>query len=263
MFTAVATNVFKLLVAYLSLIIGFSLGFAVLCPTTEFFSQIPNAFLTTIVMMTGELAYDKIFYDDKPIQFIGTAHLVFLCFLLFVVIVLMNLLVGLAVSDIQGLRKSAGLDRLVRLTRLIARMENLIFFPWLAHLPCCVTSLTPKLLKRKLLVVPRVTRSYTFRPNDPRDLRFPPDIKESLLKIIIQGKAVKKGQHLHIYRTTTPLVVTEENNAELFEEVIHRVDDLFHNYMSQIIMMNNTVEEQLSRLTSSYCSQNSQPHNGS
>jgi hypothetical protein len=43
-----------------------------------------------------------------------TAHFFLLLFTVLVSIILMNLLVGLAVSDIQGLSKSAKLDQLIQ-----------------------------------------------------------------------------------------------------------------------------------------------------
>lgn len=251
MFKTVAKNIGKLLSAYVCLIIGFSLGFAVLFPHTTTYARMPHAVLKTFVMMTGELEYNSIFIEEDDLKYYGTTHLVFLAFILFIVVVLMNLLVGLAVSDIQGLQKSAGLDRLVRQTRLIARLESFIFFPWLNYLPCW-TGLLRVLLQRKVLVVlPNLKRGYSFRPNDPRDSRFPPDIKDNLLKIIHHNKALKSGNHTSIYRTKTmtPMTpVVDVSNRELLDEVVNRVDELFHNYMSQIIMINTTLDEKLAQV---------------
>lgn len=42
----------------------------------------------------------------------------------------------LMINIILGLQKSAGLDRLVRQTQLIARMESIVFSPWLNQLTC-------------------------------------------------------------------------------------------------------------------------------
>lgn len=264
MFKTVAKNIGKLLSAYVCLIIGFSLGFAVLFPNSTTYARMPHAVLKTFVMMTGELEYNSIFIDptenSSEVKFHGTTHLIFLAFILFIVVVLMNLLVGLAVSDIQGLQKSAGLDRLVRQTRLIARLESFIFFPWLNYLPCW-TGLLRALIQRKVLVVlPNFRRGYSFRPNDPRDARFPPDIKENLLKIIHQSRAIKSGKHVNIYRTKTmtPMISTAEvSNRELLDEVINRVDELFHNYMSQIVMINTTLDEKLAQVEK-YMSMSSQ-----
>lgn len=250
MFTTVAMNIGKLLLAYLSLIMGFSFGFAVMFPNNEFLAHMPGALLTTIVMTTGEFEYHRIFYESNDHRALnGTTQFVFLFFVLFIVIILMNLLVGLAVSDIQGLQKSAVLDRLVRETRLMARLEGFVFLPWFKHLPGWAKAII--LFQRSFLVIPpNARRSYTFRPNDLRDCLFPPDIKEGLMKIILHSKALKAGQHPHVYRTFTPTVSTDDSTAELFEEVVHRVDNLFHNYMSQILAMNTTVEEHLARLDS-------------
>lgn len=256
MFTTVARNIGKLLVAYVSLIVGFAMGFGVLFPETQSFSHMPYALLTAFVMMAGESDYSQIFYEAKEgIKYNGTTHLVFLVFILLISVVLMNLIVGLAVSDIQGLQKSARLDRLVRLTKQIARMESFIFFPWPIHF----SSLWSKFPKREsirrhvLVVSPKTKRNYNFRPNDPRDHHFPADIKENLLKIVVQRVTNKKKgtqkSHVPIMRTVTTQKM-DDNNEELYNAVLNRVDELFHNYMSQIVLMNTHIEEQLNQMAS-------------
>ena len=79
-------------------------------------------------MMLGEVDYEDLYYpesqtlvnlttitsEDAPQPFRGTAHLVVFLFIFLVSIILMNLLVGLAVSDIQGLAKSAKLNQLIQ-----------------------------------------------------------------------------------------------------------------------------------------------------
>ncbi|KAI9555114.1 hypothetical protein GHT06_017629 [Daphnia sinensis] len=253
MFTTVAWNIAKLLLAYMSLIVGFAMGFAVLFPRSESFSRMPEALLKTMVMMTGEIDYEKTFHEsDALIEYVGTTHLIFLAFVLFIVIVLMNLLVGLAVSDIQGLQNSAGLDRLDRLTKQIARMEIFIFFPWLIHFPRKWAKMSKHgCLRRKVLVVsPKAKRTYNFKPNDPRDHCFPHLIKEGLLAIAINKMVnTKKSNTQHVASTGTPIKQPLDTiNEDHLKEVLNRVDDLFQNYMSQIIVMNTALKKELTGL---------------
>ena len=114
MFTTVAANFARFLVAYSCLLVAFALSFAVLFPRYPAFKTVLRSLLKTVVMMIGELEFEEIFFGDTPVLYTGTAPILFFTFVLLVAVVLMNLMVGLAVSDIQGLQRSAGLDRLVR-----------------------------------------------------------------------------------------------------------------------------------------------------
>lgn len=66
--------------------------------------RLPASLVKTVIMMSGELEYEDIFYNNctnSEIHYPVTAHAMFLIFVLLVTVILTNLLVGLAVSDIQ------------------------------------------------------------------------------------------------------------------------------------------------------------------
>lgn len=120
-------------------------------------------------MMIGELEFEDMFYQDdrnKNHYYPVTTQLVFFTFVILVTIILMNLLVGLAVSDIQGLQASAGLNRLTRQAELVARLEGLLFSKLLKKAP-------PKILgflrKEALLRTSQYNLQLCVKPNDPRE----------------------------------------------------------------------------------------------
>jgi hypothetical protein len=132
-------------------------------------------------MMIGELEFEDMFYELKendcpddskpcesssPIAHPITTHLMFFTFVILVTVILMNLLVGLAVSDIQGLQASAGLNRLSRQAELVARLESLLFSKLLKKAP-------PRLLnflrREALLRTSRYNLQLGIKPNDPRE----------------------------------------------------------------------------------------------
>ncbi|XP_055322540.1 transient receptor potential channel pyrexia isoform X2 [Sitodiplosis mosellana] len=186
MFTKVAVNFAKFLLAYCCLLIAFGLSFGVLFNSYPAFKSIFWTMLKTITMMSGELEFEDIFYDDKfKIQFPVTSHLLFFAFVVLVTIILTNLLVGLAVSDIQGLQASAGLDRLTRQVELVARLESLFFSKLLRSAP-------PKFIRlcqeAALLRTSRYHLQFSFRPNDPRDRRLPKDLAMGVYKLVAERR---------------------------------------------------------------------------
>ena len=52
-------------------------------------------------MMAGEIEYENFIYENGEAIFPFTGHFMILLFVVLISIILMNLLVGLAVSDIQ------------------------------------------------------------------------------------------------------------------------------------------------------------------
>lgn len=228
MFATVATNIAKFLAAYVSLIIGFSLSFAVLYPETKSLAKLPYSLVSTIVMMTGELDYNNYFSEES--KYPVTSHVMFLVFLLFIVIVLMNLLVGLAVSDIQGLQKSARLNRLKRQIELIARMESILFSPCFNPLVFRQNiAKTWGFLQRKIMVVPPPYRQvYNVRPNDPRDGRFPIDIKEALLKTLMAKKSSHGEEDLNFFR---------KSGHDLLDDKLDEILQTLSNVLVEIRLM--------------------------
>lgn len=199
MFTSVQAQVFKLLLAYACLLVGFTASFCVIFPRSKSFSSPHIGLIKVLVMMTGELNFEDLFFpheeDGKTIDSGSTswillqvsAQLSFVLFLLFVTIVLMNLLVGIAVHDIKGLQKTAGLAKLVRQTKLICDVETALFL-----------GLMPKRLMKFLrwtaLLLPSPLRAVlTVRPLNPRESRLPRDLLAAAHKVAKERKNCISG----------------------------------------------------------------------
>ena len=183
MFSKVLKDFFQFLLAYASLAIGFAVAFAVLFPHYPPVGDPWRSTLKVLVMMTGELEFGDMFYPDNDDDTIlnPTASLVFTAFLFVMTIILMNLLVGLAVSDIQGLQRTAKLGRLVRLTEQMTHIEFTLFSKVMTRL------LPEKMLKciADMALVSPSSYRYTLvlRPNDPNDTRLTRDIMNSACRV--------------------------------------------------------------------------------
>jgi len=70
------------------------------------FDDFWRAIVKTVVMMMGEYEYNELFESN----FLSvTSRIVFVAFIMLASIVLINLMIGLAVNDIQGLEKEVGI----------------------------------------------------------------------------------------------------------------------------------------------------------
>lgn len=208
MFTKVAVNFGKFLLAYICLLIAFGLSFAVLFNDYPAFENITWSFLKSFTMMSGELEFEDIFYGDYAVKFPVTSHIIFLSFVLLVTVILTNLMLGLAVSDIQGLQQSASLDRLVRQAELVSRLESFFFSRLLRNAP-----LVHYCKRKALLRTSRDQLQFTVRPNDPRDRsQLPEDIKLNIYKLV----AERRDRNMSIRRRQF------ETNYHMFSRSLQR-----------------------------------------
>lgn len=210
-----AVNFAKFLLAYICLLVAFGLSFAVLFNDYPAFENITWSFLKSITMMSGELEFEDIFYGDYAVKFPVTAHIIFLSFVLLVTVILTNLMVGLAVSDIQGLQVSATLDRLVRQAELVSRLESLFFSRLLRSAP---TNLIQLCKRSALLRTSRDKLQFTIRPNDPRDNQLPEDIKLNVYKLV----AERRDRNQSLRRRQF------ENNYNIFSRSLQRQQQPLH-----------------------------------
>jgi ankyrin repeat protein len=192
MFTTVSVNFVKFVAAYFCLLLAFALSFGVLFANYKSFSDLKWVIIKVLVMMSGELEYEDIFYaDDAPIKYHYTAQVMFLAYVILVTVILANLMVGLAVSDIQGLQQSAGLDRLVTRAQLVAHLESMLFS---RLLKCIPHKLMKFFHKQALLLKSQYHWALYIKPNDPREERIPKDLIKNIYHLVAERREKPRGR---------------------------------------------------------------------
>lgn len=94
------------------------------------------AFVKTVVMMSSEFEYDTLFDNEHTSGLHETKtviRLVFVLFVIFVAIILMNFMIGVAVSDINDLQMAGSIKRLEKQVELLNSLEVLVNNPLFAN----------------------------------------------------------------------------------------------------------------------------------
>ncbi|XP_057671401.1 transient receptor potential cation channel subfamily A member 1 isoform X2 [Diorhabda carinulata] len=136
MFLEILQTLIKVLMVFSILIIAFGLAFYILLSKGEHlsFKTIPMSLVRTFSMMLGEIdflgTYVKPYYltndgqDRSFLPFPIPAFFILGLFMVLMPILLMNLLIGLAVGDIESVRRNAQLKRLAMQVVLHTELER-------------------------------------------------------------------------------------------------------------------------------------------
>ncbi|XP_073964042.1 uncharacterized protein [Choristoneura fumiferana] len=130
MFGKVAVNILKILVTAVFLVIAFAFCFMIQYHSSPPFDDPFAAFVKTLVMMSSEFEYENLFGEahDPHLQDTRTiVRLMFVTFVIFVAIVLMNFMIGVAVSDINDLNETGKIRRLEKQVELLSTFEPLAY----------------------------------------------------------------------------------------------------------------------------------------
>ncbi|KAI8423126.1 hypothetical protein MSG28_014206 [Choristoneura fumiferana] len=129
MFSKVASNIFKILLTCIFLLIAFSLSFMVQYHAYPPFDGAWESFIKTIVMMTSEYDYKELFgADHKELTYSKLiVHVLFVLFLILVSMVFMNFMIGVAVSDVADLKMAGDVRRLKKQVKFLSSLDLFVF----------------------------------------------------------------------------------------------------------------------------------------
>ncbi|KAL1509630.1 hypothetical protein ABEB36_004339 [Hypothenemus hampei] len=244
MFQKVQSEFQKLLLVFFPFLVGFTIGFCIIFPNSSTFYDPLIGLISALVMMTGDMNYNILLdyskEENSSIFARFTSQIVYTFFLLFITIILMNLLVGIAVHDIQGLQKNADLSRLVRQAKMCSYIE-------LSHYK---RSHVSKSIMKFLRVVPK---SYIpvlrVKPLDPLTTQLPKEVvqaaydlakaRENKRKTIFNRTRSEGGPWKRLFsrsfRERTPknndkglkqVLSKLENQADEIQRLFHELADL-------------------------------------
>jgi len=129
MLKKVSLTFLSFMAGYIVLILAFAISFYILFKENEvgdevvLFANPLISLVKTVVMFTGEFDASGLPFDTLP----GTSHVIFLLFVFFVAIVLLNLLNGLAVGDTREVMEGAKILSLEARIKLIEDLFTVYF----------------------------------------------------------------------------------------------------------------------------------------
>ena len=136
---------------------SFCVIFHILLPNSPAFGSFGNAIIKVLAMLMGELDFTANFVTNEDSGVVSKTF--FVLFLIMMALVFMNLLLGLAVSDIDELERISKVRRAVLEFETISIMEKIIYL--LRKIPCFF------LIKNPFITTPNIQSYFTIVDLEP------------------------------------------------------------------------------------------------
>ncbi|XP_071050717.1 transient receptor potential cation channel subfamily A member 1 isoform X2 [Onthophagus taurus] len=174
MFLEILQTLIKVLMVFSILIIAFGLAFYILLSKAnhESFGTMSLSMVRTFSMMLGEIdfvgtyvhPYTKPKIEGKELPYPMPTLFIFIIFMVLMPILLMNLLIGLAVGDIESVRRNAQLKRLAMQVILHSELERKLPRFLLEKVDKCEIIEYPNDIKCKLGILDSILRKWFGNP---------------------------------------------------------------------------------------------------
>ncbi|XP_067888757.1 transient receptor potential cation channel subfamily A member 1b [Heterodontus francisci] len=127
MFGEILNTLFHIMALFLFLILAFGFTFYILLYEQMAYGTPVLSVMKTLIMMLGDINYNENFlvpYNTNKMPYPLLTFAALIIFLLFIPILLMNLLIGLAVGDIAEVQRTASLKRITMQISLHTNLEK-------------------------------------------------------------------------------------------------------------------------------------------
>jgi len=190
----------------------------------KFFNTSWQALVKTSTMFSGEFEFGDLPFDNDS-AYAPIAYLFFLSFVFCIAIVMMNLLTGLAVSDIGVIQKQAEIvgykskiEIIWKSEKLRLRLKNMILCKLFGR--CFSNDSIRRFLKDNKFPI------YPNDPNDPIHPIHPPDFFPHCLGCFQEKEFIKPAKQIILERSKKLLSTDEkiENMENKLEEKIQHLD---------------------------------------
>jgi len=252
MFFTVAKNVLRVMATFFFVILGFMFAFMIHFRATGQFSDWWRSFAKVMVMAI-EFEYETMFEDVKGVDAI-VGRGIFLSFMVLVAIVLMNLLVGLAVSDIAILEKKGRAQRLAKQIDFLSMLEMFVYNRSLFS--CC-----PKKVIESIKKCRAVECDLKIEPGRPSHKSRHPlteSLKQSVINNIIERKKKTDEDSCEDSEDESGQTSTADVKAQVESEVgknvaqkdtvtDQQVNSCFQQIMNQLSLLRHEIESMKSK----------------
>ncbi|KAF6212173.1 hypothetical protein GE061_012694 [Apolygus lucorum] len=204
MFEKVIENVLTVLSKFMFLFLGFMFALMIHFEGAKPFTNVFDSFFQSVVMVV-ELNYGGMFPESSADINALIGRFIYVCYMVFVALAMMNLTVGLAVSDIAALEKQGRVENLVKRTSFLSFLETLVYNDRVAR---CFPA--PRADKSRSHSFRSIDAVYTVYPNKPGVL--PLYLKSALL---LKVQDPEKTESL-----------TTEHFDDIIKEVTNKVEKI-------------------------------------
>jgi hypothetical protein len=225
--------VLQVLASFIFLLVGFTFAFLITFNAADPFASLWQAFVKVIVML-NELDFAGAFPEETTgggaFSVVGRG--LFVLFVILVAIVLTNLMVGLAVSDITLLETQGRTQRLAKQIDFLSLLEMLVYNKLLSK--CCLPQCLCGFIKTRRFV----DSSLTLRPGVPHKGSFrdlPRPVRDSLMEKVAAKHQFRTDSSNDLHKIddtvqkilqTVSLLRPNENVEEMFRSILTQLEQM-------------------------------------